>query len=264
MNLVAVKFKVDGKSYYFDSDKLELEKDEYVLVETEKGVQLGKVSEIGISCDKLGLNKEIKKVIKKATKKDYDAYLKNLKDAEIILMETRKKIDQDEIPMRLVDAMFTFDKKQLIFNFVADERIDFRDLVKYLAAKYKTHIELHQIGVRDKAKEIGGIGQCGMPLCCKTFKSNMDGISINMAKNQSISLNPSKINGCCGRLLCCLSYEDETYTYYKKGLPTLGDKYTYNNIVCKVIEVDILKRKIKIENQENNILEEVYIDANNK
>lgn len=247
MNLVAVKFKVDGKSYYFDSNELELEKDDYVLVETEKGVQLGKVSEIGISCDKLGLNKEIKKVIKKATKKDYDAYLKNLKDAEIILMETRKKIDQDEIPMRLVDAMFTFDKKQLIFNFVADERIDFRDLVKYLAAKYKTHIELHQIGVRDKAKEIGGIGQCGMSLCCKTFKSNMDGISINMAKNQSISLNPSKINGCCGRLLCCLSYEDETYSELKKELPKVNEEINIDGKVGKVQKVDLLRKKVFVD-----------------
>ena len=140
MNLVAVKFKSDGKSYYFDSNELELEKNEYVLVETEKGVQLGIVSEINIDTEKLNLNKELKKVIKKASKSDYDLYLKNVKDAEIVLLETRKKIEKEQIPMRLVDAMFTFDKKQLILNFVADERIDFRDLVKYLAAKYKTHI----------------------------------------------------------------------------------------------------------------------------
>lgn len=247
MNLVAVKFKVDGKSYYFDSNELDLKKDEYVLVETEKGVQLGKVSEININCDKLSLNKEIKKVMKKATKKDYDAYLKNLKDAEMVLIETRKKIEKEEIPMRLVDAMFTFDKKQLIFNFVADERIDFRDLVKYLAAKYKTHIELHQIGVRDKAKEIGGIGQCGMSLCCKTFKSNMDGISINMAKNQSISLNPSKINGCCGRLLCCLSYEDETYSELKNELPKVNDEINVDGKVGKVVKLDLLRKKVFVD-----------------
>lgn len=247
MNLVAVKFKVDGKSYYFDSDELELEKDDYVLVDTEKGVQLGKVSEININSEKLNLNKELKNVIKKATKKDYDTYLKNLKDAEIVLIETRKKIEQEEIPMRLVDAMFTFDKKQLIFNFVADERIDFRELVKYLAAKYKTHIELHQIGVRDKAKEIGGIGQCGMPLCCKTFKSNMDGISINMAKNQSISLNPSKINGCCGRLLCCLSYEDEAYTEIKKVLPKVNEKINVDGNVGKVTKIDVLRKIVFVD-----------------
>lgn len=247
MNLVAVKFKSDGKSYYFDSNELELEKNEYVLVETEKGVQLGIVSEINIDTEKLNLNKELKKVIKKASKSDYDLYLKNVKDAEIVLVETRKKIEKEQIPMRLVDAMYTFDKKQLILNFVADERIDFRDLVKYLAAKYKTHIELHQMGVRDKAKEIGGIGQCGMPLCCKTFKSNMDGISINMAKNQSISLNPSKINGCCGRLLCCLSYEDEVYTELKKELPKINEEIEINGSLGKVIKVDLLKKSVVVD-----------------
>lgn len=247
MNLVAIKFKSDGKSYYFDSNDLELEKNEYVLVETEKGVQLGIVSDINIDTEKLNLNKELKKVIKKASKSDYDLYLKNLKEAEIVLIETRKKIEKEQIPMRLIDAMYTFDKKQLILNFVADERIDFRDLVKYLAAKYKTHIELHQMGVRDKAKEIGGIGQCGMPLCCKTFKGNMDGISINMAKNQSISLNPSKINGCCGRLLCCLSYEDEVYTELKKELPKINEEIEINGSLGKVIKVDLLKKSVVVD-----------------
>lgn len=247
MNLVAIKFKSDGKSYYFDSNDLELEKNEYVLVETEKGVQLGIVSDINIDTEKLNLNKELKKVIKKASKSDYDLYLKNLKEAEIVLVETRKKIEKEQIPMRLVDAMYTFDKKQLILNFVADERIDFRDLVKYLAAKYKTHIELHQMGVRDKAKEIGGIGQCGMPLCCKTFKGNMDGISINMAKNQSISLNPSKINGCCGRLLCCLSYEDEVYTELKNELPKINEEIEIDGSLGKVVKVDLMKKQVVID-----------------
>ena len=247
MNLVAVKFKSDGKSYYFDSNELELEKNEYVLVETEKGVQLGIVIEININTEKLNLNKELKKVIKKASKSDYDLYLKNVKDAEIVLLETRKKIEKEQVPMRLVDAMYTFDKKQLILNFVADERIDFRDLVKYLAAKYKTHIELHQMGVRDKAKEIGGIGQCGMPLCCKTFKSNMDGISINMAKNQNVSLNPTKINGVCGRLLCCLSYEDEVYTELKKELPKINEEIEINGSLGKVIKVDLLKKSVVVD-----------------
>lgn len=260
MNLIAVKFKTGGKSYYFDSSELELAKDEYVLVETEKGVQLGKVSEINIDNDRLKLNKELKKVIKKANKKDYDTYLKNLKDAEIVLLETRKKIEEEQIPMRLIDAMYTFDKKQLIFNFVADERIDFRDLVKYLAAKYKTHIELHQIGVRDKAKEIGGIGQCGMSLCCKTFKNNMDGISINMAKNQSISLNPSKINGCCGRLLCCLSYEDETYTELKDELPKINEELNIDGNLCKVTKVDLFRKKVTV----NVDGEEKVVDYNVK
>jgi len=246
MNIVSIKFKVDGKAYYFENNVDDIEVEDYVLVETEKGIQLGKVFELNIDSSKLNNKIELKKVVKKATKKDYDLYLKNLKEADKILLETRKKVEEDEIPMRLIDAMFTFDKKQLIFNFVADERVDFRDLVKYLAAKYKTHIELHQIGVRDKAKEIGGIGQCGRMLCCKKFKNNMDGISINMAKNQNISLNPSKINGCCGRLLCCLSYEDDLYSELRETLPKVNDIITVDGEKGKVTKVDLLNKKINV------------------
>lgn len=246
MNLVSVKFKVDGKAYYFENEFDDILKDDYVLVETEKGIQLGRVAEVNINSNDLKLDIEFKKVVKKASKKDYDLYLKNLKEADIILADTRKKIEKDEIPMRLIDAMYTFDKKQLIFNFVADERIDFRELVKYLAAKYKTHIELHQMGVRDKAKEIGGLGQCGMTLCCKRFKNNMDGISINMAKNQNISLNPSKINGCCGRLLCCLSYEDELYSCLREELPKINEIVEVEGEKGKVIKVDLLKKQVTV------------------
>lgn len=258
MSIVSVKFKTDGKDYYFENDIDNIEKDDYVLVETEKGIQLGKIVDSNLELD--NLTKELKKVLKKATKKDYDLYLKNVKDAEKILIDTRKKIEQEEIPMRLIDAMYTFDKKQLIFNFVADERVDFRDLVKYLASKYKTHIELHQIGVRDKAKEIGGIGQCGRMLCCKKFKSSMDGISINMAKNQNISLNPSKINGNCGRLLCCLSYEDELYSELKKELPKINDVIEVDNKKGKVIKVDLLKKQVLVNIED----EEKVVDYSDK
>lgn len=250
--IISVKFKIDGKAYYFENEFEDIVKDDYVLVETEKGIQLGKVNETHINKDNIKINNELKKVVKKASKKDYDLYLKNLSEADNILAETRKKIEKDEIPMRLIDAMYTFDKKQLIFNFVADERVDFRDLVKYLAAKYKTHIELHQIGVRDKAKEIGGLGQCGRILCCKKFKNSMDGISINMAKNQNISLNPSKINGCCGRLLCCLSYEDEAYSELREKLPKINDIINVDGKKCKVTKVDLLKKQVtvNIDNEE--------------
>ena len=247
MSVVSVKFKKDGRSYYFDDNEITLEKEDYVLVETEKGIQLGIVSEIGLDEKDLNLKTELKSVVKKASNKDYDEYLKNLKDSSIVLEETRKKIEKDEIPMRLIDTMYTFDKKQLIFNFVADDRVDFRDLVKYLAAKYKTHIELHQIGVRDKAREIGGIGQCGRPLCCRTFKDSIDGISINMAKNQNISLNPSKINGCCGRLLCCLSYEDELYSNLRNELPKINEDIKVDGKKCKVTKLDVLKKQVTVD-----------------
>ena len=247
MAIVSIKFKRDGRSYYFDDNNIKIEKDDYVLVETEKGIQLGIVSDINIDINDIKLTTELKKVIKKATAKDYDNFLKNAEDASKILIETRKKIEEDNIQMRIIDAMYTFDKKQLIFNFVADDRVDFRDLVKYLAAKYKTRIELHQVGVRDKAKEIGGIGQCGLPLCCKTFKDSMDGISINMAKNQNISLNPSKINGCCGRLLCCLSYEDEVYSECRNLLPKINDEIKVDGKKGKVTKIEVLKKLVTVD-----------------
>ena len=260
MSIVSIKFKKDGRGYYFDDNDIVLSKDDYVLVETDKGIQLGIVSDINIDIDTDKLKNEIKKIEKKATKKDYDFYLKNLKDANIVFEETKKKILDDDIPMKLIDAMYTFDKKQLIFNFTADDRVDFRDLVKYLASKYKTHIELHQVGVRDKAREIGGIGPCGLPFCCKTFKNSMDGISINMAKNQNISLNPSKINGCCGRLLCCLSYEDDNYTCMRKKLPKIGSEIDIDGINGKVTKIDVLDQKIYV----NVDGEEKVVDYNDK
>lgn len=247
MNVVSVKFKKDGKGYYFDALELELNVGDYVLVETEKGIQFGIIKEVNLDIETLKLKTDLKPVIKKATKKDYDNYLRNLKDASKVVADTKIKVEKDNIPMRIVDAMFTFDKKHLVINFIADERIDFRDLVKDLASKYKTHIELHQMGVRDKAKEIGGMGQCGLPLCCSTFKGNIDGISINMAKNQNISLNPSKINGCCGRLLCCLSYEDDVYSELKENLPKINDEIEIDDSKGKVVKIDILKRKVVID-----------------
>ena len=260
MSIISIKFKKDGRGYYFDDNDIVLSKDDYVLVETDKGIQLGIVSDINIDIDTDKLKTEIKKIEKKATKKDYDFYLKNLKDANIVFEETKKKILDDDIPMKLIDAMYTFHKKQLIFNFTADDRVDFRDLVKYLASKYKTHIELHQVGVRDKAREIGGIGPCGLPFCCKTFKNSMDGISINMAKNQNISLNPSKINGCCGRLLCCLSYEDDNYTCMRKKLPKIGSEIDIDGTNGKVTKIDVLDQKAYV----NVDGEEKVVDYNDK
>lgn len=260
MSIVSVKFKKDGKSYYFDDDNISLSKNDYVLVETDKGIQLGVVNDIDLNIDREKIKTEIKKINKKATKKDYDIYLKNLKDATIVFEDTKKKIDEDNISMKLLDAMYTFDRKQLIFNFTAEDRVDFRDLVKYLAAKYKTHIELHQLGVRDKAREIGGIGPCGLPFCCKTFKNTMDGISINMAKNQNISLNPTKINGCCGRLLCCLSYEDENYTCIRKKLPKIGSIIDVDGISGKVVKIDLIGQKVFVDVNG----EEKVVDYNDK
>ena len=247
MKMVSVKFKKDGKLYFFDSDEFEVHKEDYVLVDTDKGIQFGIVYDVTDDYE-IEEGKELKKVLKIADDSDYDVHLKNLKDASIVLKDLKRKIEEEDIIMHVVDANYSFDRKHLIVNFVADERVDFRDLVKYLASKYKAHIELHQLGVRDKAKEIGGIGQCGRILCCKSFKNNMDGISINMAKNQNLSLSPSKINGCCGRLLCCLSYENCTYSALKKDLPKINDIIEVDGKECKVIRIDILKSKVYVDN----------------
>lgn len=247
MSIVSVKFKKDGKLYFFDSLDNDLKKEDYVLVDTEKGLQFGIVYDVSDNMEPKG-NIELKSVVKKADDADYNTYLKNLKDSSVVLKDLKRKIEEENIIMHVVDANFSFDRKHLVINFVADERVDFRDLVKYLASKYKAHIELHQLGVRDKAKEIGGLGQCGRILCCKSFKTNMDGISINMAKNQNLSLSPSKINGCCGRLLCCLSYENCTYSSLRNELPKIGDIIDVAGEKCKVLKVDLLRKIVLVDN----------------
>ncbi len=205
MKICGVKFKDGGKTYLFKYDEIKLYKNLTVIVDTEKGEQFAKVVDVDVqNLRSLDLD-SMKSVIRVSTKNDYNSYLKNLRDSSDALRYARKLAQELNLEMRIMDASFTLDRKQLTFNFVADERIDFRNLVKSIAAKYKTRIELHQLGVRDKSKEIGGIGQCGRELCCSSFLNGLETISINMAKNQNIALNPSKINGACGRLLCCLS-----------------------------------------------------------
>jgi cell fate regulator YaaT (PSP1 superfamily) len=243
MLICGISFKDGGKIYYFLKNDVDLNIGDYAIVETEKGEQLGKVMFI----ENKNFDQEMKNVLRKANQDDYNKYLRSLNEAHDALEQARIMVKNLNLNMQLVDASYTFDHKQLLINFIADERIDFRELVKQLAAKYKTRIELHQMGVRDKAREIGGLGQCGRPLCCANFLNHIDGITINMAKNQNIALNPTKINGSCGRLLCCLSYEDECYCEYRKGIPNIGSSVTINKEVGKVISIDIPGRKYKAD-----------------
>ena len=157
--------------------------------------------------------------------------------------------------MKFIDAYYTFDRKQLVFQFLADNRVDFRELAKSLAAVYRTRIELRQVGVRDKAKEISGIGSCGRKLCCSSFLSDLDSVSINQVKNQNLALNPNKINGLCGRLLCCLKYEDDLYTEFRKDLPEVGDEIKNNGEKGTVISIDIPARKYIYVTEEGNKVE---------
>ena len=242
MKLCGVSFKENGKVYNFNPGRLEVDKGDHVIVETEKGEQYGKVTFVGDQ----EVSHNLKYVVRIATDSDYEKYLKNLSDAKKALVEVRKMAEELGLEMQLIDCSYTFDRKQLLFNFIADERVDFRELVRLLAGKYRTRIELHQIGVRDKAKEIGGIGACGMSLCCSSFLSHIDAITINMAKNQGIALNPTKINGACGRLLCCLSYEDEQYSECRKDLPNIGEEVKVDGVKGRVIALDILNRSYKV------------------
>lgn len=259
MKIVAgIKFSDSGRIYYFDPNGCEIKKDMLVLVETERGEQIGTVFLENKEIDESILVNPLKNVLRIATEKDKKIHSKNIQDAKFALKKAKELVKELNLEMNILDASFTFDKKQLLFNFAADDRIDFRELAKRLAAIYKTRIELRQIGIRDKARSVGGLGPCGRFLCCNSFLSDLNSVTINMAKNQMLALNPTKINGVCGRLLCCLSYEDETYTSLKKDLPSVGDNYKYKGANYKVVEVDIFTRKIKIENEEH-IQEEVTL-----
>lgn len=251
MKVYGISFKDNGKIYDFSNNIPNIDINDYVIVETEKGEQIGKV----INITEKEPEKELKQILKKATKEDYNKYLKNLKDAKNVEQKAKELAENLELPMQIIDASYTFDRKQLTINFIADERIDFRELVKQLAAIYKTRIDLHQIGIRDKAREKGGIGPCGRQICCNSFLNRLDTITINMAKNQNIALNPTKINGACGRLLCCLSYEDETYCELRKDMPSIGVTINYEGKEYKVINVDILNRTytINYENEKKEI-----------
>lgn len=253
--VVGVSFNENEKVYYFDSNKLTLELNDYVVVEVEKGFAFGKIVIAPYEVEEKNLGRNLKVVIRKADKNDINTNERNIKDAKKALDAARKMADSLNLNMQLIDASYSFDKTQLLFHFLSENRVDFRELAKKLAQNYKTRIELRQIGVRDKAKMIGGLGPCGRFLCCSTFLTDFDSVSINMAKNQLLALNPSKINGICGRLLCCLNYEDDTYTEMKKGMPSIGEIYKNKDVEGKVLSLNVLKRTVTIETKNKSIIE---------
>ncbi len=240
MKIVGVKFNNNTKVYYFNSNGLDLKVNLTVIVNTDKGLKFGKIVEI---VDSKRENDAYPEVVRVATKKDFQQHLRNIQDEKKALEKCRELSFKENLNMTIIDANYNFDKSQLIFRFLADERIDFRKLAKDLASNLKTRIELRQIGVRDKAKEIGGIGPCGRILCCSSFLTNFESVSINMAKNQGIALNPTKINGVCGRLLCCLNYENEQYMEVRKNIPDVGKKVKINGKEGKVISSEPLAGK---------------------
>ena len=213
MSVVGIKIDSNNKLLYYNSNGLNLKKNLTVVIEDDRGLQFGKVVSF---VDDKDNRKKYENVIRIATKKDYMQYLKNITDAKNALKKCKELINDMGLNMSIIDTYYTLDKSLLLFRFVSDERVDFRELARELGSKLKTRIELRQIGIRDKAREVGGIGPCGRFLCCSTFLTDFDTVSINMAKNQGLALNPTKINGVCGRLLCCLTYENDIYTQMKK------------------------------------------------
>ena len=260
IKVVGVEFKENDDKYYFSIKKVIPKKNITVIVETDKGMQFGKVVTDILEIDEKEFDKEIKPIIRISTKKDFNIHKKNIRDAKEALKVCKEIVEEDNLKMQVIDATYSFDRSQLMFRFVADSRIDFRDLAKELAAIYKTRIELRQIGIRDKAKEVGGLGLCGRKMCCARFLKDFDSVSISMAKNQNLSLNPSKINGVCGRLLCCLKYEDESYSECKNCLPKIGQAIKTDKGEGKVISVDILNHKYTVELNNHNTID-VEVDC---
>lgn len=246
MNIVEVSFDFNQANCFFRNSISNVRKNLTVIVNTDRGLQFGKIVRI-IEDVKQFDGVTLHEVVRISTKKDYFHYLENQKLAGEAVKKCKQIVLKNGMNMTILDGFYNFDRTQLLFRFVADERVDFRQLARELGSIFHVRIELRQIGIRDKAKEVGGFGPCGRLLCCSTFLKNFDSVTINMAKNQNVSLNPSKINGVCGRLLCCLKYENDNYVELKKGLPKVGEKVEISQGNGKVVSVNLLKKSYIVE-----------------
>ncbi len=251
VNVVGVRFKKAGKIYYFDPDDQNIDEDTHVIVETARGIEMGKVVLPNREVDVEEIVAPLKKVIRIATEEDIEHHKENIGKEKEAMDICLQKIKEHKLEMKLIDVEYTFDNNKILFYFTADGRIDFRELVKDLAAIFKTRIELRQIGVRDETKMMGGIGICGRILCCKGFLCEFQPVSIKMAKEQGLSLNPAKISGCCGRLMCCLKYEHEAYEEILERMPKVGALASTPEGQGIVLDTNLLKEtvKIKLENE---------------
>lgn len=257
ITVVGVRFKKAGKIYYFDPDELNINKDDHVVVETARGIEFGHVT-VGLKeVTEEEIVAPLKKVLRVAEEEDFIIHQTNKEKAIEAFSICEKKIGDHGLEMKLVDVEYTFDNNKVIFYFTADGRVDFRELVKDLAAIFKTRIELRQIGVRDEAKMIGGLGPCGKPVCCTTFLGEFEPVSIRMAKDQSLSLNPTKISGLCGRLMCCLKYEHQVYEKILETMPTIGTiaitPEGRGTIVATYTLLQMVKIKVRLEDDTEEV-----------
>ena len=259
-DVVGVRFKKAGKIYYFDPGDLLVEKDDFVIVETARGVEYGRVVTGRKQVGENDVVLPLKKVLRLADQKDRLIVEENRQAAKEAYEVCCEKVIIHQLDMKLVDVEYTYDRNKVIFYFTADGRVDFRELVKDLAAIFRTRIELRQIGVRDEAKMLGGIGPCGRMLCCSTFLGDFDPVSIKMAKDQNLSLNPTKISGLCGRLMCCLKYENDEYENAKEQLPDLGEKIQTPHGIGKVVGLNILERVLQVEYSDQRRVLEYTLD----
>ena len=245
--IIGVRFRPNGKIYFFSPGDHDVECGQFVIVETARGVEFGKVVLGKRNIDDGKIVSTLKTIIRVATDEDKKRHEDNKEKSKKAFAICKEKIAKHKLDMKLIEAEYTFDNNKVLFYFTADGRIDFRELVKDLAAVFKTRIELRQIGVRDETKILGGIGSCGRPLCCATFLPEFNPVSIKMAKEQNLSLNPTKISGVCGRLMCCLKNEQDTYEELNSHLPNVGDSVTTpDKLVGEVSSVNVLRQRVKV------------------
>ena len=254
MKAIRVKFKPVGKRYFFGTAGYDLKDQDLVVVNTIRGLELGYCSGEVIELQEKDLTSELKDIVRVANKQDIEAHEKNRLEEPKIIKKTKEISKELDLPIKVLEAEYTLDKSKLIIYFESENRIDFRELVKRLAEVYHTRIELRQVGSRDGAKVFGGIGPCGLIVCCRTFITEFDNVSVKMAKNQNLSLNPVKISGNCGKLLCCINYENELYKELRKLAPDIGDIVKTPDGPAKVLSCDVLNRSCKVR----------YIEEENK
>lgn len=246
VKVAGVRFKTAGKVYYFDPGDLEVKMGDNVIVETARGMEFGTVTMDIAEIHENDVVAPLKKIVRIANEQDRKQHIENVKKKERAMKLCQEKVDKHGLVMKLIDVEDTFDNSKIVFYFTADGRVDFRELVKDLAGVFKMRIELRQIGVRDEAKMLGGIGSCGRALCCHSWLADFEPVSIKMAKVQNLSLNPSKISGICGRLMCCLKYENDIYMEFRRGMPDVGEKIKTPDGMAKVVETNLLENTIKV------------------
>ena len=250
-HFAGIKFETSPRAYFFGFKDLELALGSKVVVETTRGLEIGEVAIEPIDIKNYSSQLGLKPILRVATDIDLKMAEINKKDAIYALDICKNESQRLGLDMRLISCEYTLDKSKVLFSYLADDRVDFRELLKVLASKLHTRIELRQIGSRDKAKMIGGLGVCGLPLCCSTFLNEFDGISINRAKNQMLAINIPKLSGQCGKLICCLKYEDDAYTEERKVFPELGSRFFIDKTEYTVTSINILSRVVKVENEDD-------------